>query len=76
LSATVIADTIGSFATGFTLTGALVTLTRSPLAVAASAPLRISASPAAVERAGRGPLRFVASFRPVAAGPGSLGPCP
>lgn len=72
----VIADVIGSASARFTLTGGLVTLTRSPVAVTAAAPLRIVASPAAVERSGRGALRHLVGFRPVTMTPEQTGRCP
>lgn len=75
-SGLVVADTVGDPAAPFSLTGALVTLTRSPLTVASSPALRITGSRSAVERAGRGPLRFLAAFRPVTAGAERPGPCP
>jgi hypothetical protein len=61
----VIADVIGGATARFTLTGALVTLTRSPLAVTASSPLRLIGSRAAIARSGRGAFRHRVGFRPV-----------
>lgn len=75
-SGLVVADAVDGPAAPFTLTGALVTLTRSPLTVASSPALRINGSRDAIERAGRGPLRFLAAFRPVTASAEGLGPCP
>ena len=63
----IIADLVGSATAEFTLTGALVTLTRSALALAASSPLRIVGSGDAIERSGRGALSVRAGFRPVTA---------
>jgi hypothetical protein len=64
-SGVIIADVVGSAMAPFTLTGALVTLTRDPLALTASSPLRIVGSPAAIERSRRGALRHRVGFRPV-----------
>jgi hypothetical protein len=64
-SGVIITDMVGGAAAPFTLTGALVTLIRSPLALTASSPLRIIGSPAAIERSGRGALRHRVGFRPV-----------
>jgi hypothetical protein len=66
-SGVIIADCIGSATAPFTLTGALVTLTRSPLALTASAPLRIIGSRVVIERSGRGALSVRVGFRPVTA---------
>jgi hypothetical protein len=71
----IIADVLGGVTARFTLTGALVTLSRSVQLVAASAPLRINGDRAAVERSGRGGLRHQVGFRPVAAAEPSE-PCP
>lgn len=62
----IVADVVGGTATAFTLTGALVTLSRSPLAVASSAQLRVLGSREAIGNAGRGALRHLTAFRPVA----------
>lgn len=75
-SGLIVADTIGNPAAAFTLTGALVTLIRSPLTLASLSPLRVGGSRTAVERAGRGPLRLLLAFRPVSGSPGRLSPCP
>lgn len=72
----VITDTIGGATARFTLTGALVTLTRSPLAVTAMPPLRIVASRDAVKFSGRGALRHQIGFRPVAVTSGRPDRCP
>lgn len=64
-----IADALGACEQELALTGALVTLSRSPLEVRASAPFRISYSPAAAQSAGRGPLAHLAAFRPLPATP-------
>jgi len=72
----IIADVLGGATARFTLTGALVTLTRSPLAVAASSPLRIIGSRAAIARSGRGALRHRVDFRPVPPTLESLDQCP
>jgi len=74
-SGVIIADMIGSASAAFTLTGALVTLTRSAQAVAALSPIRITGSGAAIARSGRGALRHLAAFRPVAATSGEIEPC-
>ena len=65
-SGVIIADAVGSATTQFTLTGALITLIRSPLAVTALSPLRIIGSRAAIESSGRGALSRQVGFRPVA----------
>jgi hypothetical protein len=75
-SGVIVADAIGDATTAFTLTGGLITLARSPLAVAASSPLRISGSTAAIVSAGRGSVRFLNGFRPVATVPGRMSQCP
>lgn len=72
----IIADVIGSATDQFTLTGALVTLTRSPLALTASSPLRIAGSRAAIERSGRGAVRHRVGFRPVTSAAGRADECP
>jgi hypothetical protein len=73
----VIADVVGDATAPFTLTGALVTLTRSPQAVAASSPLRIIGSRAAIARSGRGALRHRVGFRPIPPPTAEfLDPCP
>ena len=72
----IIADVIGDATTRFTLTGALITLTRSPLAVTGSSPLRIIGSRAAIDRSGRGALRHRVGFRPVAVTSERLDQCP
>jgi hypothetical protein len=72
----IVADAVGSATAPFTLSGALVTLTRSPLAVRATAPLRIVGSPAAVLSAGRGAYRHQVGFRPVAVAAERLDRCP
>ena len=66
-SGVIIADSIGSATAPFTLTGALVTLTRSALALTASSPLRIIGSRVVIERSGRGALSVRVGFRPVTA---------
>jgi hypothetical protein len=66
-SGVIIADSIASATAPFTLTGALVTLTRSALALTASSPLRIIGSRVAIERSGRGALSVRVGFRPVTA---------
>lgn len=63
----IVADTIGSCGADFTLTGALVTLSRSPQTLTARAPLRLTHSREAIAGAGRGPLRHLVAFRPLAA---------
>jgi hypothetical protein len=75
-SGVIIADAVGDATTAFTLVGALITLTRSPLAIAASSPLRISGSLAATGRAGRGAVSHLTGFRPVATVPGRMNRCP
>jgi hypothetical protein len=75
-SGVIIADMVGGAAAPFTLTGALVTLIRSPLALTASSPLQIIGSPAAIERSGRGALRHRVGFRPVTAASERLEECP
>lgn len=75
-SGVIIADLVGSAAGRFTLTGALITLTRSPHAVTASAPLRITGSRAAIERSGRGALRQRVGFRPITAATEPHDECP
>jgi len=72
----VIADVLGGVTAGFTLTGALITLTRSPLTVSASSPLRINGSRAAIARSGRGALRHRVGFRPVPPTAESPDQCP
>ncbi len=72
----IIADVVGGATDPFTLTGALVTLTRSPLTVTASSPLRIVGSRAAIERSGRGALRHRVGFRPITAASERLDECP
>lgn len=74
-SGVIIADVIGSVSAPFTLTGALVTLTRSPLAVAALAPIRVNGSRAAIARSGRGALRHLTAFRPVVTTAGEMDRC-
>lgn len=66
-SGVIVADAIGACDQAFTLQGALVTTTRSPLMVRAALPLRVERSTAAIERAGRGPLRHLTAFRPLPA---------
>lgn len=75
-SGVIIADLIGSATDRFTLTGALVTLTRAPLALTTSAPLRIIGSRTAIERSGRGALRHRVGFRPVTVAAERLDACP
>jgi hypothetical protein len=75
-SGVIVADAVGEATTAFTLTGALITLLRSPLAVAASSPLRICGSLAAAGRAGRGALRHLTGFRPVSTEPERMDRCP
>lgn len=75
-SGVIIADRVGSATAQFTLTGALVTLTRSPLVVTASSPLRVVGSRVAVERSGRGALRHRVGFRPVTVTSERLDECP
>jgi hypothetical protein len=65
----IVADTVGICAAGFTLSGALVTLSRSPQTVRGDAPLRVAHAPEAVGQAGRGPLRHLVGFRPLPAPP-------
>lgn len=65
-SGVIIADAVGDATARFTLTGALVTLTRSPLDFGASSPLRIVGSRDAIERSGRGALLRQIGFRPLA----------
>ncbi len=72
----IVADEVGGSSARFTLTGALVTLTRAPLGVTASAPFRIIGSRADIERSGRGALRHKVGFRPVAVTPDRLEHCP
>jgi hypothetical protein len=71
----IIADALGEVTARFTLTGALVTLSRSVQVVSVSAPLRIDGDRAVAERSGRGGLRHQVGFRPVAAAEPSE-PCP
>jgi hypothetical protein len=71
----IVADTVGDAATAFTLTGGLITLTRSPLGIAAASPLRVLYSRAAVTGAGRGPLSLLTSFRPIGTAP-EMSECP
>jgi hypothetical protein len=61
----IVADTLGVCAAGFTLNGALVTLTRSAQTVRGDVPLRIVHDAVAIEAAGRGPLRHLVGFRPL-----------
>jgi hypothetical protein len=61
----IVADTVGVCAAGFTLSGALVTLSRSPQAVRGDAPVRVTHAPEAIALAGRGPLRHLVAFRPL-----------
>jgi hypothetical protein len=75
-SGVIIADTVGRATDRFTLTGALVTLTRSPLAVTAVSPLRIIGSRMAIERSGRGALRHQIGFRPITVAAELLDECP
>jgi hypothetical protein len=75
-SGVIIADAVGDATTAFTLTGGLITLTRSPQSVSASSPLRISGSPAATVGAGRGAMSVLTDFRPLAASPGGMNQCP
>ncbi|HWR98405.1 MAG TPA: hypothetical protein VN317_08275 [Candidatus Methanoperedens sp.] len=63
----IVADTVGVCAAGFTLTGALVTLSRSPQSVSGDASLRVTHDPEAIAHAGRGPLRHLVGFKPLAA---------
>ncbi|HEY5998033.1 MAG TPA: pilus assembly PilX N-terminal domain-containing protein [bacterium] len=65
----IVADTLGVCAAGFTLSGGLVTLTRSPQDVRGDAPLRVVHDRGAIEAAGRGPLRHLVGFRPLSAVP-------
>lgn len=65
-SGVMIVDAIGSSTARFTLTGALVTLTRSPLVFSTASPLRIVGSRDAIERSGRGALSRQIGFRPIA----------
>lgn len=74
-SGVIIADRVGSATAQFTLTGALVTLTRSPLTLTASSPLRIIGSRDAIGRSGRGALRYQVGFRPVASTTEQLDEC-
>jgi hypothetical protein len=67
---------VGGATAPFTLTGALVTLTRSALVLTASSPLRIIGSRAAIERSGRGALRHRVGFRPVTVASERLDECP
>jgi len=71
----IIADILGSVSARFTLTGALVTLTRATQTLVASAPLRITGDRAAIERSGRGALSHQVGFRPVTAADATA-PCP
>jgi len=75
-SGVIIADMVGSATDRFTLTGALVTLTHSPLALTASSPLRIIGSRAAIERSGRGAVRHRVGFRPITVASERLDECP
>jgi hypothetical protein len=75
-SGVIIADAVGDATTAFSLTGGLVTLIRSPLAVAASSPLRINGSRAATIGSGRGAMSFLTDFRPVSTAPGRMNQCP
>ena len=75
-SGVIIADEVGAATAPFTLTGALATLSRDPLVVTASSPLRVIGSPAAIERAGRGALRHTVGFRPVVLTAGARDECP
>ncbi len=72
----IIADMIGNATAAFTLTGALVTLTRSSHAVTAFSPLLISGSSDAIERSGHGDLRYLTGFRPVSVTPERQDQCP
>lgn len=65
----IVADAVGVCAAGFTLSGALVTLSRSPQTVRADASLRVAHAADAIARAGRGPLRHLLGFRPLPAPP-------
>jgi hypothetical protein len=75
-SGVIIADMVGSATDQFTLTGALVTLTRSTMAITASSPLRIIGSRAAIERSGRGALRHRVGFRPITVASERFAECP
>jgi len=75
-SGVIIADVVGSATAPFTLTGALVTLTRSALSLTASAPLRIIGSRVVIERSGRGALSVRVGFRPVTVASERLDECP
>jgi hypothetical protein len=66
-SGVVIADAIGACYQPLTVTGAVVTLTRSPLRVSALMPLQVRYSAEAVRQGGRGPIRHVTAFRPLPA---------
>lgn len=72
----IIADLVGGATARLTLTGALVTLTRSVQAVSASSALRIIGSRAAVDGSGRGALRHRVGFRPVTQAAESFEACP
>ncbi len=74
-SGLIIADRVGGATARFTLTGALVTLARFPLAVTAASPLRIIGSRAALENSGRGELRHLIGSRPVATSSGEMDQC-
>lgn len=75
-SGLIVADTVGSATSAFTLTGALVTLNRSSQSVTATSPLRVNASTDAIDRGGHGDLRYLTGFRPVAATPVRQDQCP
>lgn len=75
-SGVIIADAVGGISSAFTVIGALVTLTRSPQVVTAISPLRVIGSPTDIASAGRGALRHLTGFRPVAARAEGLGQCP
>jgi hypothetical protein len=66
----VVADVIAGCGAPFSLAGALVTLSRSPMTVAPAARLRIAHDASAIALAGRGPLRHLTAFRPLPAEPG------
>ncbi len=75
-SGVIIADALGSATARFTLTGALITLTRSPQVLGTTSSLRIVGSREAIERSGRGALRRQIGFRPVAAATELPDQCP
>lgn len=74
-SGLIVADSVGSVTTRFTLTGALITIARFPQTVTARSPLLISGDRLAVEQAGRGALRHLLAFRPVVTAAGEEDQC-